>query len=153
MTLAMRTRLMCSNFCPRSPYIHLVCNHSSITTLSCFADIRKAERLGMTLADVQLLIAHARNEADHPGFKASAAPKLNRNLLLNGPSGIFPLVSYLLPVLNKLSLCLTQIRMYRSEATPVMQYPQPKAQFAVNAMAFSLLMQSSAFLPATVVSK
>ncbi|KFY51877.1 hypothetical protein V497_08780 [Pseudogymnoascus sp. VKM F-4516 (FW-969)] len=32
--------------------------------------ILTAERLGMAANDVQLLIAHARNEADHPAFKA-----------------------------------------------------------------------------------
>jgi len=30
-----------------------------------------AERLGMGITDVQLLVAHARNEADHPSFKVS----------------------------------------------------------------------------------
>jgi hypothetical protein len=33
--------------------------------------ILTAERLGMAANDVQLLIAHARNEADHPAFKVS----------------------------------------------------------------------------------
>ena len=35
--------------------------------------LQVAERLGMTLAEVQLLVAHARREADHEGFKASGA--------------------------------------------------------------------------------
>jgi hypothetical protein len=46
----------------------------------------------MTLADVQLLVAHARNEASHPSFKVSASPVLLRKLL-NGVSGIFSTVS------------------------------------------------------------
>lgn len=46
----------------------------------------------MTLADVQLLVAHARNEASHPSFKVSANSVLLRKLL-NGVPGIFPTVS------------------------------------------------------------
>jgi len=38
--------------------------------LSSLATYPFTERLGMTLTDVQLLVAHARNEADHPAFKA-----------------------------------------------------------------------------------
>lgn len=38
--------------------------------LSSMAIYPFTERLGMTIQDVQLLVAHARNEADHPAFKA-----------------------------------------------------------------------------------
>jgi len=37
--------------------------------LSALALYPMTERLGMTFEDVQLLVAHARNEASHPAFK------------------------------------------------------------------------------------
>lgn len=46
----------------------------------------------MTLAEVQLLVAHARNEANHPSFKVSVIPSLS-GTILSDVSGIFSTVS------------------------------------------------------------
>lgn len=45
-----------------------------------------AERLGMAPNDAQLLIAHARNEADHPAFKVGDIT--NRCSSISNPVGV-----------------------------------------------------------------
>ena len=50
-----------------------------------------AERLGMTLAEVQLLVAHARREAEHEGFRVSAVADPPKTMLNHLP-GIFSAV-------------------------------------------------------------
>jgi hypothetical protein len=54
---------------PFSRSSSIVSTRTSRTPLTRLA----AEHLGMTLVDVQLLVAHARREADHPGFRVSDA--------------------------------------------------------------------------------
>jgi len=44
--------------------------------LSALAIYPMTERLGMSFEDVQLLVAHARNEASHPSFKVVPHPTL-----------------------------------------------------------------------------
>ncbi|KFY85035.1 hypothetical protein V500_08769 [Pseudogymnoascus sp. VKM F-4518 (FW-2643)] len=54
------------------PLSMLLCSNRRLTE-SAVNTTPTAERLGMTPNDVQLLIAHARNEADHPAFKSTKA--------------------------------------------------------------------------------
>src|SRR3979411_1092138 len=75
-----------------------------------------AELLGMTLADVQLLVAHARNEADHPSFKVSAIQSLLGSML-NDVSGIFSTVSSDVRLRNLAHPVLPKVCLYRPEAT------------------------------------
>lgn len=74
----------------------------------------------MTLAEVQLLVAHARNEASHPSFKVSASSVLLRKLL-NGVSGIFSTVSCVYHIRSPANPTLLKVCLYRPEATQVEQ--------------------------------
>jgi hypothetical protein len=74
----------------------------------------------MTLAEVQLLVAHARNEANHPSFKVSAGLVLIRKLL-NGVPGIFSTVSCAYHVRSPANPTLLKVCLYRPEATQVEQ--------------------------------
>jgi hypothetical protein len=75
----------------------------------------------MTLAEVQLLVAHARNEANHPSFKVSATSVLPRKLL-NGVPGLFSTVSCAEEVRSPANPTLLKVCLYRSKATQVEQY-------------------------------
>jgi len=72
----------------------------------------------MTLADVQLLVAHARNEASHPSFKVSTSSVLLRKLL-NHVSGIFSTVSCAYRVRSPANVNLLKVCLYRPETTQV----------------------------------
>jgi hypothetical protein len=72
----------------------------------------------MTLADVQLLVAHARNEASHPSFKVSTSSVLLRKLL-NRVSGIFSTVSCASPVMSLANMTLLKVCLHRPKATQV----------------------------------
>jgi hypothetical protein len=74
----------------------------------------------MTLAQVQLLVAHARNEANHPSFKVSVTSVLLRKLL-RGVPGIFSIVSCAYQSRSPANPTILKVCLYRPEATQVEQ--------------------------------